>query len=424
MKNDKDKSGALKLLIQKQSDPHITYQEITEKTGYSKRQLIRLAGELNEKDMQSILVHGNTGKKPVTTASDQEVSYLEEFKKAYPSITIAQFRDIYREDVIWGRDPERKGDAAKYGLKDRSKSWFRDLFVREGWKSPSAKPIRTDGSHVSHPIRRPRDRRGELIQIDGTPYDWFNDGRAYALHLAVDDAGTEVLAGWFMPTECTRGYARMMRLILEKYGVPMATYSDKDSVFRSVKSGKPSQFADMFARLDIKMIFANSPQAKGRVERYNGTAQGRLPNDIIRFHIPHNYNTLNRWFNEKYIRYLNAKFSFPVLDPVDAFRPLPTDFDYSAVFYAEYPRTMRNNMFSMGNSLYEAFDADGVMLEIYQKTPITVKIDAFTEEMYINRYGKHYKCEKVGERRRDPIYEADSQKDVQRILSVLEDHRK
>ena len=45
---------------------------------------------------------------------------------------------------------------------------------------------------------------GELIQIDGTPYDWFNDGRAYALHLAVDDAGTEVLAGWFMPT-CATG---------------------------------------------------------------------------------------------------------------------------------------------------------------------------------------------------------------------------
>ena len=85
----------------------------------------------------------------------------------------------------------------------------------------------------------------------------------------------------------------MMKLVLENYGIPEALYSDKFSVFRSVKAGTPTQFARMMDKLGVTMIFANSSQAKGRVERYNGTAQMRLPNDLIRWKIPHNYDFLN-----------------------------------------------------------------------------------------------------------------------------------
>ena len=127
----KEKELALQLLLQKQTDISLTYETIERLTGYSKRQLIRLSGDLKEKDMESILKHGNTGKKPITTASDQEVSYLRNFKKPYPNITIAQFRDIYLEDVI--ESPKGKSDVEKYHLKPRSKSWFRELFIREGW---------------------------------------------------------------------------------------------------------------------------------------------------------------------------------------------------------------------------------------------------------------------------------------------------
>lgn len=114
--------------------------------------------------------------------------------------------------------------------------------------------------------------------------------------------------GSFIPTECTRGYSRMLKLLIEKEGKPLALYSDKDAVFRSVKNGAPSQFGRMCEQLHIEQIFANSPEGKGRVERYNGTAQNRLPNDIIRFGIPHDYNVLNDWFNSFYIKYLNSKF--------------------------------------------------------------------------------------------------------------------
>jgi hypothetical protein len=188
-----NKELALKLLIEKQQNQFITYERITRETGYSERQLIRLSKELKQKDIESILTHGNTGRKPITTASDQEVSYLRKFKEPYPEITIAQFRDIFIEDVI--NNPQRKSEVQQYGLKPRSPSWFRQLFINEGWQSPLRKPSRTANGRTTHPVRPPRPSRGELTQIDGTPFDWFGDGRVYTLHLAVDDATTEVLAG-------------------------------------------------------------------------------------------------------------------------------------------------------------------------------------------------------------------------------------
>ena len=103
---------------------------ITRRTGYSKRQFIRMFKDLKEKDMDSMLVHGNTGKKPATMASDQEVRYLCGFTKPYPVITISQFHDIYLEDII--ENPKKFDDVQRYGLKIRSAPWFRQLFLSQG----------------------------------------------------------------------------------------------------------------------------------------------------------------------------------------------------------------------------------------------------------------------------------------------------
>ena len=100
MKKTKDKVKALELLQQRDSNTKITCQWIADQCGYSRKQIERLSAERKIKDTSAILTHGNTGRKPITTASDQEIRYLEDLKKTYPSITIAQFRDIYLEDVI------------------------------------------------------------------------------------------------------------------------------------------------------------------------------------------------------------------------------------------------------------------------------------------------------------------------------------
>ena len=425
----KDKKKALELLKQKKKDETITYEDIARITGYGKRQLIRLFKQLNEKDMDLILIHGNTGVKPVTTASDQEISYLKKLKESYPVITITQFRDIFIEDVI--NDPFKKEDVIAYDLKPRSLSWFRQLYIKEGWQSPLHKPIRVDGSHVSHPIRKPRPRKGELIQIDGTEYDWFGTGETYVLHLAVDDATTEVLAGWFTPHECTYGYCRMMDLILRKHGIPMALYSDKDSVFVSTKGEEntPSQFALMMVKIHIEMIYANSSEAKGRVERYNGTVQNRLPNDIIRFKKKgvklENYDDLNIWFNEFYIKYINTKFAFSPLDPNDAFIEMEEDYDYSKLFRFTFVRVVHSLSFSYDTNLYSLFEHEtGQQLELPDGTKIIVYQDVFTRQLYIERYNKRYDCIKTGERKRTSAYEAQSQKELHALLNDMDGKRR
>lgn len=394
----KDKELALKLLIEKRTDSNLTLAEICKRTGYEKRQLIRLSKKLEEsEDMEALLQHANKGKEPVNKALTSEIEFFREFKKPYPVITIAHFRDIFIEDVI--ENPEMNEVIKQYQLKERSPSFFRRLFKQEGWKSPeSRKPLRRDGRAL-HPLRAPASSRGTLVQIDGTPYDWFGNSEVWTLHLAVDDATSEVLAGYFMPTERQLGYCHMMRILLEKHGIPMSLYSDKHSIFRSTKdTGELTQFGQMMDDLGIEFIFANSPQAKGRIERYNGTVQRRLPNDIKRFGIK-NYDDLNTWFNEFYVPYINRKFAFVPIDPNDGFVSLD-GCDLSQIFTLRYTRYIKNESFKIGNKYYSVIKSDGSIQHIINDTKINIRINVFTNEMYVIRYGKIYNVKLVRDDRK------------------------
>lgn len=125
----KNKEYALKLLKQKTNGKiHITYKEIANLTGYSKRQLIRLNSLIEKKDIDSLLIHGSVGKSSNNSASNREIEYIINFKKKYPTITISQFMDIYHEDVIF--NPRMKQDVINNNLKLRSYSFFQQLFCK------------------------------------------------------------------------------------------------------------------------------------------------------------------------------------------------------------------------------------------------------------------------------------------------------
>lgn len=127
----KDKQKALELIKQKNNgEIKITYKEISDKTGYEKRQLIRFSQEIEKKDIDDLLVHGLTGRNSNNSAPDQEIEYIKNFKNQYPIISITQFMDIYHEDVIWNK--EMQEDVKKYNLKVRSKSFFQQLYKKEG----------------------------------------------------------------------------------------------------------------------------------------------------------------------------------------------------------------------------------------------------------------------------------------------------
>lgn len=185
----KNKKYALQLIKEKINGSRIiTYQQIAELTEYSKRQIITFSKEIENKDIDSLLTHASKGKTPNNAASNTELEYLKDFKKQYPNISISQFMDIYHEDIIF--NPHKLEDIYKYKLKKRSYSFFKDLYRNNAWKSP--RKHRCFKGKNSHPLREPSPRRGILIMIDGTPHDWFENGKKFSLHLAIDDATGEI----------------------------------------------------------------------------------------------------------------------------------------------------------------------------------------------------------------------------------------
>lgn len=156
---------------------------------------------------------------------------------------------------------------------------LRGWMIEDGlWRPKARREMR------EHPIRPRRDCLGDLVQIDGSPHDWFEGrGPSCTLIVYVDDATSRLLATGFFAAETTEAYMRTTRAHLESHGRPVAYYSDRYSVFRvnrRDREGEPTQFARALRTLDVESIHAGSPQAKGRVERANRTLQDRLVKEM------------------------------------------------------------------------------------------------------------------------------------------------
>jgi transposase len=148
------------------------------------------------------------------------------------------------------------------------------------WK-PKSRRVRR-----AHQLRERRARFGELIQIDGSPHDWF-EGRAprCTLIVFIDDATGRLTALRFAPVESTQAYLETLRDHVLGHGRPLAFYSDRHGIFRvnakDAQSGDgKTEFGRVSARLEIVPIHALTPQAKGRVERANQTLQDRLVKEM------------------------------------------------------------------------------------------------------------------------------------------------
>jgi hypothetical protein len=178
-------------------------------------------------------------------------------------------------------------------------------------------------------IHQPRYRRacyGELIQIDGSIHHWFEDrGPRCTLLVFIDDSTSIIQKLLFVEAETTFGYLRVLKDYLNTYGKPTAFYSDKHVVFRvnikEAKSGNGlTQFGRVLNKLQIASIFANSPQAKGRVERCNGTLQDRLVKEL-RYRAISDITTANA-FLENFRQDFNRRFAKIPEGILDVHRPL------------------------------------------------------------------------------------------------------
>jgi transposase len=219
----------------------------------------------------------------------------------------------------------------------------RQLMIEEGlWKPKKARKAE------SHPMRERRACFGELVQIDGSEYDWF-EGRApkCSLLVFIDDATGRLVQLKFVERESFFGYCQAADGYFRLYGKPGAFYSDKHGVFRvnipsAGKSDALTQFGRAMQELDIQIICANSPQAKGRVERANQTLQDRLPKELRLLGIS-SWEAGND-FLPAFIQDFNRRFAVSPRSTHDAHRPLSPLEDLTRIFSWQEARVLSNNL--------------------------------------------------------------------------------
>ena len=201
----------------------------------------------------------------------------------------------------------------------------------------------------AHPRRERRACVGELVQVDGSEHAWFEDrGPRCTLLVFIDDASGALMYLRFVPSETTWSYFAALRAYLGAYGRPVSLYSDKHSVFRinaleACRGTGLTQFGRVLATLEIEAIHAHSPQAKGRVERVNGTLQDRLVKELRLAGIddPEAGNA----FLETYRTRFNAQFAIAPRSERDAHRPLRhTAEELDLIFSRQSQRTVSKNL--------------------------------------------------------------------------------
>src|SRR6202161_2907899 len=174
-------------------------------------------------------------------------------------------------------------------------------------------------------LRERRPRFGELIQIDGSPHDWFKGrGPRCTLIVFIDDATGRLTALRFAPVESGAAYLVALRGHVLAHGRPLAFYSDRHGIFRlnakdAASGDGKTEFGRVVERLDIGLINALTPQAKGRVERANQTLQDRLIKEMRLSNI--NSIEAAQAFLPGFILKYNEKFGVPPRDEAPAHRP-------------------------------------------------------------------------------------------------------
>ena len=253
-------------VVQRLKDKRLTQKEAAQLLKLSIRQVKRLWRAFNEKGASG-LVSARRGK-PSSNRLDAEV-----VQKAVDLI-----KDNYKD---FGPTLAHEKLTEVHQLPISRESVRRIMIEEQIWKPKRAKRPEV------HQMRERRACFGELIQIDGSDHAWFEErGPKCTLLVFIDDATGQLMELWFVPDETFFGYCEATRHYLERYGKPVAFYSDKHGIFR-VNQPRPmglssglTQFGRAMQELDIQIVCANTPQAKGRVERANKTLQDRLVKEL------------------------------------------------------------------------------------------------------------------------------------------------
>jgi transposase len=314
-------------------DGKMTNREASGAAGLSERQIKRLKKKVKCEGLAGV-VHGNRNR-PSHRAFPCRNHVIELAKKKYFDFNFTHLSETLeeREHISISRETLRQ--------------WLRPL----GFGSKIRKQPR-------HRKRRKRsEKEGQMLFLDGSPHGWFKDEKT-TLILCTDDATGKPLQGIFRAEEDLDGCFAVCEAVFRKYGLPVTFYLDRASQFTTTRHGgihirqsdaEPTQFERAMGELNVRLLFANSPQARGRGERINGTFQDRLTAEL-RLHRITDTDAATRYLNEIFIPRYAERFGVVPEDADSAWRKIPDYLDIRNVLSRRFRRKVRNdNTISVNN---------------------------------------------------------------------------
>ena len=311
-------------------DGDLTNAEAGARLGLTVRQTQRLKRAV-EKNGERGVVHGNRGQTS-NRANDPRVvsaivAFLKQKKHRDFGPTFAQ-EQLAKQGIVMGVET------------------LRMLMIGEGlWK-----PHKRRGPAIHREWRERKGMYGELVQFDGSYHDWFETGSEECLLGAIDDATGAVLRAVFEDNEGVYAVFRFWWAYVEVHGLPGAIYLDKFSTYKvnhknaTDNAEMVTQFERAMQELNVRVICANSPEAKGRIERLFGTLQDRLVKEM-RLRDIKNRDDANMYFADEYLPGHNARFAIPARIEGDAHRPQTEELRkrLPAIFSAQSERNVNND---------------------------------------------------------------------------------
>jgi hypothetical protein len=345
-------------------DGDMTNAEASKRLGLKVRQIQNIKRSVKTEGMQGS-VHKSKGKTSGNATSKAIVDKVTTF-----------FKDTKHQDFGPTFAQEKLCDS---GVVIGTET-LRSLMITKGiWK-----PHRRRGSAIHREWRERKECFGELVQFDGSYHDWFETKQEACLLAAIDDATGHIIKAMFEDNEGVFACFRFWLAYVEHYGRPVAIYLDKFSTYK-VNHKNAVDNADMMTQferamkaLDIRVICANSPEAKGRVERLFGTLQDRMVKEMRLVDV-NKQDEANIFLKDTYIPDHNRRFSVEAKSTHDAHRPL-TDMMKSKLL----PIFSIHSIRKVNNDYTIQFKTQWFQLDAVQNTTVyrrdTVTVEEWLDE--------------------------------------------
>jgi len=318
-------------VIENTMEGYLNVDEAREQLHLSRRQIFRLKRKLKKEGIEG-LIHGNRGKPSPRRIPDtlrDLIDYL--YRGKYEGFNLSHYTEMLeeREGVVLSRETVR-GILLEKGSYEKKKRYPRHRSFRE-----------------------PMPKEGMMLQFDTSDHEWL-EGRGPKIKLigGIDDATKDVPWAKFALKDSVEENMATSKEIIKRKGIPLSLYVDKDSKFITTRHGglhvrikkdqEKTRMQRAWEELGINVIYAESPQGKGRIERLWGTFQDRLISEL-RLEGISTLEEANEYLHSVFLPKYNKKFNRkPKVEEV-AYRPIPKGMDLDQILCIKEERRVQGD---------------------------------------------------------------------------------